>query len=162
MDMAHLTAFLSGLLPWGLNNFDLASFILRLFIGIPFFISGANKLFCPICHGRLVNNLTLSKIPCVSFTVWWLAFWEFVAGFLLVIGLLTSASAFILFIVSLVAFLVSWKRKLQKVHPVHFWDACTEVGFLFDTLLIGMTLSLMFIGPGGISLDSHFFPGMRP
>lgn len=153
MEMAHWNAFLFGLLPWGLSLPDWAPFILRLFVGLPFFISGGNKLFCPICHSRLVNNLTKSGIPCVSFMVWWLAFWECLAGLLLLLGLFSSAAAFILFVVCIVAFVVSWRRKLERARPVHFLDACTEIGFLFDTLLIGMLLSLMLSGPGPISLD---------
>lgn len=155
-------AFLLGLLPWGLDLPDLAALALRLGVGVPFFISGMNKLFCPTCHGWLRSNLTRSQIPCVGFTVWWLAFWEAFAGFTLTWGLFTGASAFILFIVCIVAFIVSWRRKLDKKKPAHFWDACTEVGFMFDTLLTWMLLAVMFLGPGRYSLDALWFAKLAP
>lgn len=161
MEMAHLSAFFFGPLPWGIPLPELAPFILRLFIGIPFFISGGNKLFCPICHARLINNLTKSKLPCIPFLVWWLAFWECLAGLFLVLGLFSSAAAFVLLVVCLVAFIVSWRRKLEKSKPVHLPDACTEIGFLFDTLLISMLLSLLFSGPGAYTLDAVFWGKLK-
>lgn len=160
--MAELHAFL-GILTWGLNVHDWPELILRLGVGVPFFISGMNKLFCPICHGWLVSNLQRSGIPSLGgCTVWWLAGWEALAGLLLVLGLFTGAAAFILFIVCVVAFIVSWRRKLDKKKPAHFWDACTEVGFMFDVLLIWMLVAIMFIGPGAFSLDAELFGWLRP
>lgn len=158
----YFPAFATGLLPWGLNQNDLALLVLRLGVGVPFFISGMNKMFCPICHAGVRSNLERSGIPCVGFTVWWLAFWEAFAGLLLALGLMTAAAAFILFIVCIVAFIVSWRRKLEAKHPAHFWDACTEVGFMFDTLLTWMLMAVMFAGPGTYSLDAHYFGGMQP
>lgn len=154
--MEYLHAF-GLLLVNGLQGPDFAALILRLGVGVPFFISGMNKLFCPICHGWLVSNLQRSGIPsCGGFTVWFLAFWEAFAGLTLALGLVTGASAFILFIVCVVAFLVSWRRKLEAKKPAHFWDACTEIGFMFDTLLTWMLVAIMFTGPGAYSLDAYF------
>lgn len=157
-----IEAFFLGLLPWGLNLPDLAALLLRLGVGVPFFISGMNKLFCPICHGWLRSNLTRSGIPCVGFTVWWLAFWEAAAGLTLALGLMSAASAFVLLVVCIVAFIVSWRRKLDKKKPAHFWDACTEIGFMFDVLLIWMLLAVMALGPGALSLDAWLWPALRP
>lgn len=159
---AHVSAFLLGLLPWGMNLPDLGALILRLGIGVPFFISGMNKMLCPTCHGWLRSNLTRSGIPCVGFTVWWLAAWEAVAGLTLALGLMSAASAFVLLIICIVAWLVSWKRKLEAKKPAHKWDAATEVLFCFDVLLIWMLLSLMFTGPGAVSLDRILFPSLMP
>lgn len=160
--MSYVEAFVFGLLPWGIPWEDMAALILRLGVGVPFFISGMNKLLCPICHGWLRSNLTRSGIPCVGFTVWWLAAWEALAGFTLALGLFTAASAFILFVVCVVAFIVSWRRKLSAKKPAHFWDACTEIGFMFDTLLTWMLLAVMFLGPGRYSLDAAFFNTLQP
>lgn len=154
--MEYLHAFLD-LLVYGIPNLDAASAIMRLGVGVPFFISGMNKLLCPVCHGYLLSNLTRSGIACPRASVWWVAGWEALAGLTLALGLFTGASAFILFVVCIVAFLVSWKRKLQKKNPVHFFDACTEVGFMFDVLLIWLLLGVMFIGPGAFSLDHYLF-----
>ena len=153
---------LLGLLVWGMDTQDLGLLLLRWGVGIPFFISGMNKMLCPTCHGWLVSNLTRSGIGCPTITVWWLAGWEAVAGLTLTIGLLSAASAFILLVVCIVAFLVSWRRKLQAKKPAHFWDACTEVGFMFDVLLIWMLLGTMSMGPGIYSLDAFFFANLRP
>lgn len=160
--MSELYAFTFGLLPWGLNQTDIALLALRLGVGIPFAISGWNKLTCPICHGWLRSNLTRSKIPCVGFTVWWLAGWEFVAGLTLALGLMSAASALVLFIVCIVAFIVSWRRKLEAKKPAHFMDACTEVLFMFDVLLAWMVLATMFAGPGAYSMDAWLFKELMP
>ena len=160
--MDYLDAFLFGLLPWGINQPDLAALILRLGVGVPFFISGMNKLLCPTCHGWLRANLTRSKIPCVSFSVWWVAGWEAAAGLALALGVFTAAAGFILFIVCVIAFIVSWRRKLEKKNPAHFWDACTEIGFMFDTLLTWMLLAVMTVGPGRYSLDGWLFSKLAP
>lgn len=158
----HWTAFWSGLLVWGLDRTDLALLALRLGVGVPFAISGWNKLTCPICHGWLRSNLDRSGIPCVGFSVWWLAGWEFAAGLTLALGLLTAASAFILFIVCLIAFIVSWRRKLEKKQPAHKMDAATEIGFMFDVLLAWMLIATMLMGPGNYSLDAWLWPNLRP
>jgi len=160
--MDYVNAFVFGLLPWGINQPDLAALILRLGVGVPFFISGMNKLFCPTCHGWLRANLTRSQIPCVAVAVWWVAGWEALAGLTLSLGLFTGASSFILFIVCAVAFIVSWRRKLANKRPAHFFDACTEIGFMFDTLLTWMLLAVMMVGPGRYSLDAMLFPALRP
>ena len=160
--MEYITAFTFGLLPWGLNQTDIALLALRVGVGVPFAISGWNKLTCPICHGWLRSNLTRSGIPCVGFSVWWLAGWEFVAGVTLALGLLSAASAFVLFIVCVVAFIVSWRRKLDAKKPAHFMDACTEVLFMFDVLLAWMVLATMFAGPGAYSMDAWLFKELMP
>lgn len=148
-----------GVLTWGLDRHDWGLLVLRLGVGVPFFISGMNKTFCPICHGWLVANLTRAQLPMPQYLCWWLAFWEALAGLTLTLGLFTGASAFILFIVCVVAFITSWRRKLAAKKPAHFWDACTEIGFMFDTLLTWMVLAIMFMGPGAISLDALLLIG---
>lgn len=158
----YLHAFFFGLLPWGLDQFDWAALALRVGVGLPFFVSGLNKLLCPVCHGWLVANMTRAKLPCVWFLCWWLAAWEAVAGLMLVLGLFSSAAAFILFVVCLVAFCTSWRRKVEKAKPAHRFDAFTEVGFMFDTLLVWMLLALMLMGPGDLSLDALFFSALAP
>jgi uncharacterized membrane protein YphA (DoxX/SURF4 family) len=155
----YLTAFLA-LLTWGINDPNWATLALRIGVGLPFFVSGMDKLFCPICHGWLVANMTRAKLPCVWFL--WLAFWEAAAGLMLVLGLFTGASAFILFVICVVAFLTSWRRKLEKAKPAHVFDAFTEVGFMFDVLLAWMVLALMFMGPGTLSLDYLWFKELMP
>lgn len=158
--MAYLDAFLT-LLRDGLAQPDLASFVLRLNVGVFFAISGGNKLLCPICHGYLDSNLKRSGIPsCGGAMVWWVAGWEFLAGVLLALGLFTGAAAFILFLVCVVAFIVSHKRKIEKKNPVHAFDAATEYLCMFDVLLATMLLAIMFNGPGVISLD-HTIWGIK-
>ena len=156
--MEYLQAFLD-LLSFGINTSALADFFLRAGVGVPFMVSGLNKMFCPFCRDGLYANLRRSGIPNVDFCGPWVAFWEAFAGFMLVIGLFTGAAAFILFVVCIVAFMVSWWRKLEKKNPRHIPEAITEVGFQFDLLLIWMLLAIMMIGPGVISMDHILFGG---
>lgn len=146
--------------PTGLDG--ILQLMLRLGVGIPFFVSGMNKMICPICHGWLRSNLTRSGIPCVGFTVWWLAAWEAIAGLLLILGLLTGFAAVVLLIVCVVAWVVSWKRKLEAKRPAHFFDAITEVLFCFDVLLVWLLFAIGVIGPGPWSLDAHWFAALQP
>lgn len=150
--MPYLQAF-NTLLWQGLSLPDLASLVLRAGVGVFFAISGWNKLTCPTCHGLLVGNLTRSLLPCPQFLCWWVAGWEFLAGATLALGFYTGASAFILLIVCVVAFLVSHKRKIAKKNPVHALDAATEYLCMFDVLLVWMTLAVMALGPDRWSLD---------
>lgn len=153
---------LLGLATWGAPSADLAALLMRIGVGLPFLISGLNKMLCPICHGWLRSNLTRSGIPCVWFTVWWLAAWEALAGFTLLVGLFTGLSAVVLLIVCVVAWVVSWRRKLEAKKPAHKWDAATEVLFCFDVLLIWLVLGIGMIGPGRWSLDYLFFAKLMP
>jgi putative oxidoreductase len=150
--MVYLDAFLT-LLREGINLPDAGALVLRLGVGVFFAISGWNKLTCTTCHGYLRSNLTRSGIPCVPFAVWWVAGWEFLAGVALALGLFTGASAFVLFVICVVAFLVSHRRKIAKKNPVHRMDAATEYLCMFDVLLLWMTLAIMAMGPGAYSLD---------
>lgn len=142
-----------ALLREGFSLPDVAAFALRFNVGLFFAISGWNKLTDSQCHGMLCRNLERSGIPCVHFTVWWVAGWEFVAGVTLALGLFTAASAFILFIVCVVAFIVSHRRKIARKNPVHRLDAATEYLCMFDVLLTTMLLAVMAMGPGKYSLD---------
>lgn len=151
--MEYLHGF-HTLLWAGINLPDIAALILRLGVGVFFAISGWNKLTCPTCHGYLGSNLARSGLPsCGGYMVWWVAGWEFAAGAAIAIGLYTGAAAFILFVVCLVAFIVSWRRKLARKNPVHRMDAATEVLCMFDVLLMWMLLAVMMIGPGAVSVD---------
>lgn len=154
---------LLSLATWGApSGLEIIQLLLRLGVGVPFMVSGLNKLFCPICHGWLRSNLTRSGIPCVEFTVWWLAGWEAAAGALLVLGLFTGFGAIVLLIVCVVAWVVSWRRKLEAKRPAHFMDAITEVLFCFDVLLVWLLFAIGVLGPGPWSLDALLFAGLRP
>lgn len=150
-----------ALMTWGAPNGDAVSLVLRLGVGLPFLVSGLDKLICPICHGWLVANLTKSGIPWPRYTCWWVAGWEAVAGLLLVLGLFTGFAALVLLIICIVAWIVSWRRKVLGKNPAHIFDAFTEVGFMFDTLLVWMLMALFFTGPGFYSLDQLLWESLR-
>ena len=152
--MEYLNAF-HTLLWAGMNLPDFAALVLRLGVGVFFAISGWNKLTCSICHGYLKSNLARSHLPdCRGLLVWWVAGWEFLAGVTLALGLYTGASAFVLLVICLVAFLVSHRRKIAKKNPVHAMDAATEYLCMFDVLLMWMLLAVMATGPGRWSVDA--------
>lgn len=155
------SAFMA-LLTWGLHVDGAAEFLLRIGVGLPFFVSGMDKCFCSICHGWLVSNLRKSQLPKPEWLCWWVGGWEAVAGLTLALGLFTGASAFILLVVCIVAWIVSWRRKLEAKKPAHAFDAFTELGFMFDTLLIWMLLAVMFTGPGPLSIDALLFAKLAP
>ncbi len=120
---------------------------LRLMIGVVFFMHGSQKMFGAF-GGRGIEG-AIATAERVGFAPGWAWGWllagtEFFGGILLILGLLTRYAALALCVPMAVAVL--------KVHAANgFFN---PRGFEYPlTLLMGL-VSLMFSGPGGLTLQA--------
>lgn len=129
-----------SLLPLGASR-DLASFVLRLFVGVLFFLHGWPK----------VKNLK-GSVAWVRSTGWaWAApfaypfgILEFLGGIALVLGLLTRIVA-ILFVLEMIATTIFSHVKLGKK---------LISGYELDLLYLAGALAVALMGAGAFSLDA--------
>ncbi len=143
-------------LTHGLDLPNLALTLSRIAIGLFFILAGYHKLFHAERHEALRQTLIKCGIPFVPFMVWWVPFWEFVAGILLVLGLLSSFAAIVLVIVMLVALCSEGHSKVMKYQPINKADYVCDVLYLPETLYI-IGLLIVICGGGGYTLDKLFF-----
>jgi putative oxidoreductase len=120
---------------------------LRLVIGVVFFMHGSQKLFGAFggrgIAGAIAAAQSVSFAP-AWFWGWALACTEFVGGVLLLLGLLTRYAALALCIPMVVA--------VFKVHlPNGFF---LPRGFEFALAMLMGLISLLFSGPGGMTLNT--------
>lgn len=145
------------LLAHGLGAHDAALASVRIGAGVFFAISGGNKLFVASRHASLRDNLERNRIPFLKFMEWWVPFWEFVAGLMLAIGLLTAFSAAVLLIICLVACHCEAREKVAKYQPINRFDTVADYLYLPEVLFVLMLLVNILAGAGAYSLDSFLF-----
>jgi len=115
-----------------------SALLLRLIVGTIFILHGYPKLAMP---APFVEFFLAHRIPGGAPMVTFVGIVEFVGGLLLVLGLLTRTSAFLLMIDMLVALIV-----------VELKDGFM-LGAQFVTMLLITNLVLLLLGGGFVSLD---------
>jgi putative oxidoreductase len=120
---------------------------IRLVLGVIFIAHGAQKLFGafggPGMAGTVGFFATIGIKPALLWA-WVVALAEFFGGLAVLLGLLTGVASAVFIVNMLVAIaLVHWKNG--------FFNG--DKGFEFNLSLIVMALSLIFSGPGRLSLD---------
>jgi putative oxidoreductase len=131
--------------------------IIRIATGVFFTISGFNKLFVASRHESLKNNLEHNGIPVVGFMQWWVPGWEFVAGMMLTIGLLTPVAAFVLTTICIVACCCESRGKVEAYHPINGGDTLADYLYLPEVLYICLLSVSLFSGGGVYSVDNWLF-----
>ena len=130
---------LEGLAVW-------APVILRVFLGLLFFIHGSQKMFGAWGGAGVVGTAAFFEkfgIFPGLFWAWVVTIVEFFGGVFLIFGLLTRIAAGLLVIDMLVAVI--------KVHwPVFIW---LNRGYEFPLTLAVIALTVFFWGPGTASID---------
>jgi putative oxidoreductase len=142
-----------ALLRQGLNSPDLSDLLIRGSIGTFFAISGGNKLFVPTRHASLRRSLAVNNIPCVEPMAWWVAGWEFLAGAMLAVGLLSAFSAGVLLIICLVACWCEAHQKVESYKPINGFDRVADYLYLPEVLYIVLLTAAILHGTGAFSLD---------
>ncbi len=128
-----------------------AILLVRVSIGLFFAISGANKLFVAGGTKPVYDTLVKAKVPFPRQTAYFVAGVEFVAGFLLTVGLLSSPACAALMIDMIVATLTSALSTLPKgLSPLNWLD---DVLYLPEVLYVLFFIWLIFSGPGKFSVD---------
>lgn len=142
----------------GFGLHDVALALVRIAVGVFFAISGFHKLFNKIRHQHLVQTLIADNVPAVRFNQWWVPGWEFVAGSMLAVGLLTAFSASVLAIVCIVACICEARERVAKYQPIDMADTIDDYLYLPEVLYLVMLAVSIFAGTGKYSLDAILFP----
>lgn len=141
-------------LSFGFAFDNLALTVARVAVGAFFFLSGYHKLFNRERHAGLLKTLIEDKVPLPRFNQWWVPFWEFTGGFMVMIGLLTVFSASVLFIVCLVACACEARGKVASFKPIDTLDAIDDYLYLPEVLYLALLSVSIFAGPGQFSVDA--------
>ena len=119
--------------------------LLRVYLGILFIIHGYFKLFVKGALPGTAQFFSQIGIPAANYAAVLVAFVEFVGGILLLLGLLTKWTTFVLLIEMLVAFF-----------KVHLWQGFVimqnKYGYEFILLIIVGLIALLVNGAGNLSL----------
>ena len=120
---------------------------LRLTLGVIFIAHGAQKVFGAF-GGPGMRGFTSFPAPFPAMRPAWLwmgaaAFFEFIGGILVLLGLFTRLGAFLIACVMLTA--------IVGVHWPNFF--ANNRGFEYPLALLGMSLALLIAGGGQASVD---------
>ncbi len=124
-----------------LNSTDLASLVLRLFVGILFIVHGWPKLKNPKQTATWVKSTGWAWAAGFAYAF---TFLEFFGGIALILGFLTRIAA-ILFVLQMIATTIFSRVKLGKK---------LAGGWETDLLFMVGALALVFLGAGAWSLDA--------
>ena len=123
--------------------------ILRIVLGVIFTYHGYIKLFAPGGFAGTVDFFTNIGIILPKFSALVVTVAEFFGGLLLLIGLLTRVTAFVLILEMLVAFF--------KVHIKQgFFISSQAYGYEYVLLILTVLLAILISGPGKLSLGKLF------
>jgi len=146
-----IRSFLLGSRSWEQFSILLA----RLSLGAFFAISGGNKLFVASRTRQMYETLAGAGIPLPHFMTYFVSWIEFIAGCLLVMGLLSSLCCAALIIQMIVA--ITTVRLAMIPAGLSFLDWLDDFLYLPETMYIIILVSLMCSGPGRVSLDDRIF-----
>ena len=148
MDWQRLIDFLLR----GSNNWEqYAILLVRVLLGLFFAISGANKLFVASRRQTMYETLVAAKVPSPRLMAYFVSGVEFLAGSVLVVGLLSSLACVALTVDMLVAIVTTKLSAIPKgVSPLNWVD-----DFLFfpEVLYVLFFVWLICSGPGKFSVD---------
>lgn len=142
----------------GLNAPDIALSAVRLAAGIFFAASGWNKLTNPARHATITATLKADNVPFVGFMQWWVPVWEFIAGILLALGLLSAFAATVLTIICVVACCCEARKRVASYEPINAIDRVDDYLYLPEVLYIALLVTTIFVGHGKYALDTILFP----
>jgi putative oxidoreductase len=136
------------------GNSDLEQYailLVRVSIGLFFAISGGNKLFVGGGTQPVYETLVKAKVPFPRQTAYFVAGVEFVGGYLVSVGFLSSPACVALLIDMIVATLTSAISTLPKgLSPLNWLD---DFLYLPEALYVLFFIWLIGSGPGKFSVD---------
>jgi putative oxidoreductase len=128
-----------------------AILLVRVSIGLFFAISGANKLFVSGGIKPVHDTLVQAKVPFPRQTAYFVASVEFVCGFLVTVGFLSSPASAALLIDMIVAILTNTLATVPKgLSRLNWLD---DVLYLPEVLYVLFFIWLICSGAGKFSLD---------
>ncbi len=128
-----------------------AILLVRVSLGLFFAISGANKLFVAGGTKPVYEALVEAKVPFPHLMAYFVSGVEFVAGFLLAVGFLSSPACVALLIDMIVATLTTAISAIPKgLSPLKWLD---DFLYLPEVLYVLFFIWLLCSGPGKLSVD---------
>ena len=128
-----------------------AILLVRVSIGLFFAISGANKLFVAGSRQTMYETLIEAKVPFPRLMTYFVSGVEFVSGFLLTVGFLTSPACVALLVDMLVAVLTTKLSAMPKGLSLLNW--LDDLLYLPEVLYVLFFVWLICSGPGKVSVD---------
>jgi putative oxidoreductase len=128
-----------------------AILLVRVSIGLFFAISGANKLFVAGGTKPVYDTLVKAKIPFPQLTASFVSGVEFVGGYLVAVGFLSTPACMALLMDMIVATLTEAISTMPKgLSPLSWLD---EFLYLPEVLYVLFFIWLICSGPGKFSVD---------
>ena len=136
----------------GSSDFEpYAILLVRVSIGLFFAISGARKLFPAAGRQTLYETLIRAKIPLPRLMTYFVSGVEFVGGFLVAAGFLSSLACFVLLVDMVVAILTTNLSAMPKgLSPLGWFD---NLLYIPEVLYVLCFFWLICSGPGKFSVD---------
>ncbi|MCH9630594.1 MAG: hypothetical protein S4CHLAM37_05960 [Chlamydiia bacterium] len=125
-------------------------FIIRIFVGIFFAISGLGKLFLSEKREMLAQILDQANVPLASVFVYLVPLMELVFGLFFAIGLITTISSWFLFIIMAVA---TFTVRAPMIQPGSTISWFLDFVYLPEVLFMFIFFWFMFSGGGKASID---------
>ncbi|GGG82314.1 DoxX family protein [Edaphobacter dinghuensis] len=128
-----------------------AILLVRVLLGLFFVISGANKLFVAGSKQTMHETLVEARVPFPDLMTYFISGVEFVGGFLLIVGFLSSLACVTLLVDMLVAILTTKLSAIPKgLSPLNWLD---DFLYLPEGLYVLFFIWLICSGPGKFSVD---------
>ena len=128
-----------------------AVLLVRLSLGLFFAISGANKLFVASGRQTMYETLVGAKVPFPYLMTYFVSCVEFIGGFFLTLGFLSSLASMALLVDMLVAIVTTRLSAMPKgLSPLNWLD-----DFLYfpEALYVIFFIWLICSGPGKFGVD---------
>jgi putative oxidoreductase len=128
-----------------------AVLLVRVSLGLFFAISGANKLFVAGGTQTMYETLVEANVPFPHLMTYFVSSVEFVGGFLVAAGFLSSLAGVALLVDMLVAILTTKLSAMPKgLSPLKWFD---DLFYLPEVLYVLFFVLLICFGPGKFSVD---------
>jgi putative oxidoreductase len=136
----------------GSSDFEqYAILLVRVAIGLFFAISGANKLFVAGSRQTMYETLVEARVPFPRLMTYFVSGVEFVGGFLLTVGFLSSLACAALLVDMLVAILTTKLSAMPNgLSPLSWLD---DFLYLPEVLYVLFFIWLVCSGAGKFSID---------
>jgi len=128
-----------------------AVLLARISLGVFFAISGGNKLFVTSQYRLMYETMVGAGIPFPHLMTYFVSSVEFVCGFLLIIGLLSTLCCIAFIIDMIVAITTVQLATITKA--LSFIDWLDDFLYLPEVMYIVIFLWLISSGPGRFSVD---------
>jgi putative oxidoreductase len=128
-----------------------AVLLARIPVGVFFAISGGNKLFVASQYRLMYETMVGAGIPFPHLMTYFVSSVEFVCGFLLIIGLLSTLCCIAFIIDMIVAITTVQLATITKA--LSFIDWLDDFLYLPEVMYIVIFLWLISSGPGRFSVD---------